>query len=99
LVYKELEKIVKEGPMQKDLDKAVKNMLKERQENKAHNGYWMNALYTLHTHGYNPDDESNFEDILNSISVKDVQKVMKKLYKDANVVDITFSPKESSEGV
>jgi len=97
LVYKELEEIVNNGPQQKDLDKAVKNLLKEREENRAHNSYWMNSLYTLYRHGYNPDDASNFEDILNSVSGKDIQKVMKTLYKGANVVDLTFSPEQTAE--
>ena len=40
LIYKEIEKIVKDGPTAVDLDKSVKNMLKTREQSKLHNKYW-----------------------------------------------------------
>jgi len=92
LVYDELEKIVEEGPTPKDFDKTVKNMLKEREEAKEHNAYWLSTLYNLYINGYNYDDPENYEKILEEITEKDVQKVMKKLYKKANVVDLEFNP-------
>lgn len=97
LVYGELETIMKKGPAEKDLSKTVKNMLKDREENRAHNSYWMNTLYNYYQHDINFNDPENYEEILQSVSVKDVKKAMKQLYKGANVVDLVFSPEEAAE--
>lgn len=94
LVYDELEKLVNEGPMEKDLSKTAENLLKDREENREYNNYWMNAIRTYYVHGFNPDDPANYDDIVRSISVADIQAFMKELYEDANVVDLVFSPKE-----
>ena len=69
-------------------------MLKDREENREHNSYWMNALYNYYLHGYNFNDPANFEDIVKSVTLKDVKKAMKKLYTGANVIDLVFSPEE-----
>jgi zinc protease len=97
LVYEELEKLVKDGPSQEDLSKTAENMLKDREQSKEHNSYWMNALYRYYVHGYNSDDPANYEEIVSSVSEKDVKKFMKKLYKNANIVDLVFYPEEATE--
>ncbi len=97
LVYEELETLVKKGPEEKDLSKTVNNMLKEREENREHNSYWMNTLYNLYRHDINFNDPENFEEILQSLTVKDVKKAMKQLYKGANVVDLVFSPEDAED--
>ncbi len=99
LIYKELETLVENGPLQKDLSKTVENMLKEREQNREHNSYWMNTLYRYYIHGYNSDDPANYEAIIKSITVKDIKKFMKRFYKKANVVDLVFSPAEVTEAV
>lgn len=97
LVFKELESLVNNGPEKKDLSKTVENMLNNREENREHNAYWLNALTTLYKHGYNTNDPENYEDILKSLSEKDIQKLMKKLYKGANVIDLVFSPEDAGD--
>jgi zinc protease len=96
IVYDELEKMAKEGPSEEDLSKTVENILKNREESKEHNAYFLNTIYNYYVHGINFDDPSNFEDILNSLTVENVQQVMEAFYTDPNVVDVTFVPKEES---
>lgn len=93
-VYLEIDKLVKEGPSEEDLSKTVENILKTRQQNKEHNAYFLNNLFSYYVHGINFDDPANYEDILNELSVKDVKKVMKKFYRDPNIVDVVFVPLE-----
>ncbi len=97
LIYEELENLMKGGPQQKDLSKTAENMLKEREQNREHNNYWMNALFNYSLHGYNPDDPANYEQIIQSVTIKDVQRFMKRLYRNANIVDLVFYPAEISE--
>ena len=92
IIYKELDNIVKSGPSQENLDKAVKNMLKTREENKMHNSYWLTTLSRYYSYGINSDDPKNYENILKLYTVKDIQKIAGKMFKKADVVDLIFKP-------
>lgn len=94
LLYHEIETLIKEGVKAEDLDKTVKNMRKNHEQSKQHNSYWMNVLYNYYTTGIDNTDPQNFEDIINKITTKDIQKWAKKFYKKADIVDIVFEPKK-----
>ncbi len=93
LIYKELNELAENGPSDKDLSKTIENMLKDREENREHNSYWMSTIHNYYLHGYNFDLPSNYTDIIKGARKKDIQQLMKSFYKDANVVDVMFSPK------
>jgi len=94
IIYKVLDKIKSSGPSAEDLDKVVKNLLKDREQAKPNNSYWMNMLTSYYRYNFNLDKSENFENILKSLTVKDVQKFAKKFFKKADVVDLVFTPKE-----
>ena len=96
LVYAELDKLAKEGPSEEDLSKTVENILKDRQQSKEHNSYYLSTLFSYYVYGINFDDPTNYEDIVNSLSAKDVLQVMKAFYDQANVVDLVFVPSEEA---
>lgn len=93
-VQKEIQRLTDEGPGQEHLDKAVNNILKNREESKQHNSYWMTTLYTYYLSGINYHDTSNFEDILESFTAEDIREVANSLFGDADLVDIIFAPGE-----
>jgi zinc protease len=95
-VYAELDKLANEGPTEEDLSKTVENILKDRQQSKEHNSYYLSTLYNYYVYGINFDDPANYEDIVNSLTAKDVLKVMKAFYDDPNIVDVVFVPKEEA---
>ena len=68
-------------------------MLKNREESKLHNNYWNSAIYSWYYTGINVDDPKNYEDILNKLSVKDIQKAAKSFFGKADIADIVFRPK------
>jgi zinc protease len=92
IIYKELDKIINDGPSQENLDKAVKNMLKTREENKLHNAYWSGILSRYYSYGINSNDPANYENVLNSLTVKDIKKIAGQMFKKADVVDLIFKP-------
>lgn len=94
LVYAELDKIQKEGVTAEELNKIVLNMNKNREQIKRHNSYWMNVLNSYYRMGINTDDPANFENIVNSMTPEDIQNFAKKLFKDADILDIMFVPKK-----
>ncbi len=94
IIYRELDNIVKSGPSKENLDKAVANLLKNREEDKLHNAYWSSTLSRYYSYGINFDDPANYENILKSFTVKDIKKIAGKMFKKADVCDLIFKPAE-----
>ena len=93
IIYSEIDKLIKKGPDKENLDKAVSNMLKNREEAKQHNNYWSSAIYSYYYTGIDVNDPVNYEDILNNLTVKDIRKVAKMIFGKADVADIVFGPR------
>ena len=93
LIYAEVDKLMKEGPTQEEIDKVIATLKKNAEQAKPHNSYWLNALTQYYIEGIDITDPKNFDDIIDKITTKDVQKFAQKLFKDANVVDLIFKPK------
>jgi zinc protease len=92
IIYRELDNIMKNGPSQENLDKAVSNILKTREENKMHNVYWMGVLSRYYSYGINSNDPVNYEYILKSYTIKDIKKIATNMFAKADVVDLIFKP-------
>jgi len=92
ILYREIDKLVDKGPTADDLDKVVKNLLKDREQSKLHNAYWLNAIYGYYQDKINPDAPENFEKILGSLTGEDVKSFAAGFFKTADVVDIVFVP-------
>ncbi|MFN8242113.1 MAG: insulinase family protein [Bacteroidales bacterium] len=92
IIYNELDKMIKTGPSKENLDKAVSNMLKNREESKLHNNYWSNAIYSYYYTGIDVNDPKNYEMILKKLTVADIQKASKSFFGKADVADIVFKP-------
>ena len=92
IIYSEIDKIVANGPTAEDLDKVVKNLLKDREQNKLHNGYWMGTLVEFYQNKINQDAPENFEKILSSVTREEVKKFAAGFFKKADVVDVVFAP-------
>jgi zinc protease len=92
IVYSEIEKLATEGPSKENLDKAIRNMLKTREEARLHNNYWSNALYLYYYSGLNVNDPKNYEQILNKLTIKDIKKLAARFFGKADVADIVFRP-------
>jgi len=94
IIYRELDNLMKNGPGQENLDKAVNIILKTREENKMHNAYWLGIISRYYSYGINSNDPANYEEILKSFTVKDIKKKAAKMFSKADVVDLIFKPLE-----
>ena len=94
IVHKEIETIKNGGIQQADLDKTLANYLKEREESKNYNGYQMSLMKNFVLEGYNMNDSKNYEDIVNSITAKDLQDITNRLLTGAKSYEIVFKPKK-----
>ena len=97
LLYVEIDKIIKDGVTDEELSKVVKNALKENEQGKHHNSYWMNVLNTYYQTGVNANDPKNYEDILKALTPKDIQDFAKRFFKDADVLDLIMAPTSAKQ--
>lgn len=93
IIYRELNNLISPGPGKINLEKAVSNLLKNREESKRHNSYWSNALYAYYLTGIDVNDPKNYENILKKLTVEDIRKVSRLFFSNANLADIVFRPK------
>jgi zinc protease len=94
IIYKELEDIAKNGPRQIDLEKTVSNMLKTREEEREHNSYWANTVRNNYLNGIDRNDNRNYTDILNKLTVKKMKKTAKKFLAKADLLEMVFVPEK-----
>ena len=94
IVHREIKKIENGDIQQLDLDKTLTNYLKERKQLQDQNSYEMSLLTNFYLEGYNMNDPENFEEIVNSITVKDIQAFTKKMLKNARSFEIVFKPEK-----
>ena len=91
-VHREIEKIAKGDMEQTDLDKTKAHYLKERKQQQDYNSYDMNVLTNYFREGYNMNDPKNFEDLVNTITIKDLETFTKALIKNSKSYEIVFNP-------
>jgi zinc protease len=93
IIYREIDKILDNGPTPDDFDKTIQNLLKDREQSRNHNNFWMSSLYNFYTIGINFADTSNYEDILKRMTPDDIQAFAKQYFTGVNTIDVVFLPK------
>jgi zinc protease len=94
IIYQQIELMKNEGPTQKELTNVVENKLKERAEMVKENRFWMRGLRFLYENGENTLDTEQYNQLVRSITAKDVQDAVGKFYPGKNIVEIIQLPKE-----
>jgi zinc protease len=92
IVYREINKLASTGPTKEELEKAVKNLQKEREEAKPNNSYWMNTLVEFYENKIDNNNPKNYEDILKSATVNSVRDFAKTFFAKPDIVDVIFKP-------
>ena len=88
IIFAEIEHIAKEGPSETNLNKVKEFMLKKHTEDLKENGYWMGSIDEYLFTGMNP--VKDYEQIVNSITTKDIQKFADDLFKQKNKVEVSM---------
>ena len=89
IILKELDNVAANGPKEEHLKKVKEALVKQHAESVKENGYWMGALNEYYWNKI--DVHSDYEAIVNSITVKDVKKFAKKLFKQGNQIQISMT--------
>lgn len=75
---KELQKIIDNGPEEKDLKKYKEAELLEYKKNSKENWFWLNNFKDSYVNNENPENIFKTEAKINKITAKDIQKVAQK---------------------
>ncbi|HKK80722.1 MAG TPA: insulinase family protein, partial [Prolixibacteraceae bacterium] len=92
IIYREIEKIIADGPTDVDFDKTIKNLLKDREQAREHNNFWLNSLYSYYYSGINTAIPDNYETLLNNMTKSDIQLFTNDFISTADVADVVFVP-------
>lgn len=89
IIKQGLDEFIKNGPNPEQLARVKEYMIKKYQENQKENGYWMNQLKEYYWHGI--DGTKDYEQMVNEITGKEIQKFVKKLIKQGNCIEVSIS--------
>ncbi len=90
IIHEEVNTIVENGPLAKDLQKEKESMLKDFQEDLEKNGYWDNTLYLYYMYGVNYI--ADYKAAVENITAETVQETLKKLVASGNVFEVVMMP-------
>ena len=80
IVYREVEKLKKEGPTEDDFKKTVEYLKKTRQEQIRENSFWQSALIKKYYHGFDPTSEDNYNQIVEALTKESLKKGFQYLF-------------------
>jgi zinc protease len=90
IIHEEVNIIVENGPLAKDLNKEKESMLKDFQEDLEKNGYWDTVLYMYYMYGI--DYVADYKAAVESITAETVQATLKKLVASGNMFEVVMLP-------
>ncbi|PXX95384.1 insulinase family protein [Marinifilum breve] len=93
-VYDEINKVVQNGVREDDFKKAISTIRKVQSQKTKNNAYWMNILDTYILEGEDHTTKKYSLDVINNITIEDVNDFARMYFGNANLVDIIYKPKE-----
>lgn len=92
IIYEEIETIIKDGPLANDLNKEKENLLKVYDQNIRENDYWMNTILMNYYNNKGLNYEKEYKKTVQSIDGKYIQKLLKEIYEQGNIVEVVMMP-------
>ena len=90
IIHEEVNTIVENGPLAKDLNKEKESMLKDFQEDLEKNGYWRQVLDLYYR--YNINYIADYKAAVENITAETVQATLKKLVEAGNMFEVVMLP-------
>lgn len=95
IFYQEIEKMIKNGPDQKNLDKVRENLLKSYRAQPAEQnaGYWESKARMFYVYGIN-QDTSAYRKMVLSITIEKIREFAKRLFNQGNLIEVVMDPEK-----
>ena len=94
LVYAEVEKIKNEGVSEDEITNVTKKLLKDFEQSKPHNSYWLSVITTYYIYDINNNDLADFEESLRNMTPEDIKDFADRMFDNPDVLDVIFQPKK-----
>ncbi len=92
IVYQEIDKIRKGDILNEDIEKTSKNYIKAKADQQNFNFNSMDLISNYFENNINMDDPKNYIDIVNAVTVKDIQDFANTFFKNAKSYEVVFKP-------
>ena len=92
IIYEEVETIIKDGPLATDLNKEKENLLKVYDQKIKENGYWMDVVLMNYYNNKGLNYLTDYKKTVESINGKYIQKLLKEIYEQGNIVEVVMMP-------
>lgn len=92
IITGELKKVAEQGPNPEHINKVKEFLLKKHLELEKENGYWLGALNNYYW--YHADMDTNYEEVLNSITADDIKNFTKALLEQGNCIEVSMTCNE-----
>lgn len=91
MIQQEIDKIIANGPLDEDFKKTKEILNKHHKEAIRENGYWQNIIASYLRD--NENNETGYEEIVNSITRDDVTNMLKEIMRQGNKIKVIMEPK------
>ena len=86
LVYEGIDKMCQDGPNADDFVKVKEYMHRKHAEDLKDNDYWMSQM--LLKARYNQDAVSDYDNMVDAITAKDIQDFAKQIFRSGNIIEV-----------
>jgi zinc protease len=97
-VFDEFKKIMDNGPLDKDMEKARETFIRERETNMKENRFWINSLDDLYFLGEKIMPEQKYNEAVKGVTAKQVQKAANKYITPDHYVLGILMPEKTASG-
>ena len=95
VAYQEIDKLLQNPPLVSDFNKVIANMKKGYEEFKNSPNFWNHVLTEKYQYDEDVLSPDYYENIVNTITITELQKFAQKFIKKANLVEVVFLPEEA----
>jgi zinc protease len=96
--FAEIEKMKRDGPDAKDLDKVKLNWTQTYRKSLRENGFWLGTLQSALTEGTDPHELLNFEKRVAAITPADLKAAAQRYFNTDNYVQVVLYPEKAEAG-
>ena len=93
IIYEEVEKIIAEGPLTEDLQKAKESMLKDYEEDLEKNGWWDGTVLPEY-YRYGINYLTEYVPAVKAVTAQTVQQTLKELWQAGNRFEVVMTPEQ-----
>ena len=89
IIHEEIQKIITEGPLENDVQKAKEILVKSYEDGLGKNNFLLSLLVSLKEYQL---DFSQYKTIVNSVTPENIQQFLESVIKQGNLVEVVMMP-------